>query len=341
MLLWKRSAVEGDDLRGYFAAETCTRPKWVYVLPCLGALAVAVLTRSPLAAIIAVQMFGGGLLCVLTVGLVEQGTYQRLDAMAEVPSQDHHDFLWRWVLTAAIFGLGALGMALSGWDFIHTAEIRQDMRRGTLVLHLFAVLGGVWALAHIAHPPREIHKALKLMMSRRISPAQREELGPMARQLGTNAVVFGAIGSITWIGLHAPMIGRGATAAHFAMGLTPLLAGMIWSFFFRWRGRGLGVLKRRGVADSAPLPGLHRPSQATQARLWNLRAGLGSIHCRCVGVDGVVGLGRTELDAALSREAVMRDEGNDPAHKARGRELRLVRAFHGRDLDDVKADDVA
>ncbi len=246
VLLWKRSAVEGDDLRGYFAAEACRRAKWVYVLPCLGALAVAVLTRSPLAAIIAVQMFGGGLLCVLTVGLVEQGTYHRLDAMAEVPSQDHHDFLWRWVLTAAIFGLGALGMALSGWDFIHTAEIRQDMRRGTLVLHLFAVLGGVWALAHIAHPPREIHKALKLMMSRRISPAQREELGPMARQLGTNAVVFGAIGSITWIGLHAPMIGRGATAAHFAMGLTPLLAGMIWSFFFRWRGRGLGVLKRRG-----------------------------------------------------------------------------------------------
>lgn len=79
-----------------------------------------------------------------------------------------------------------------------------------------------------------------------MEPQQRADLGPMARQFATNAILFGAVGSITWIGLHAPTIGRGATAAHFAMGLTPMVAGMIWSFFFRWRGRGLNTLQRQG-----------------------------------------------------------------------------------------------
>ncbi|GIK52223.1 MAG: serine/threonine protein kinase [Planctomycetaceae bacterium] len=246
VLFWARAGVETHELRGYFAAEACRRAKWVYLLPSFGAVLIALLTRSREAAIIAVQMFGAGLLCVLAVGLVEQGTYRRLDAMHEVPSQDHRDFAWRWMLTLAVFALGLLGMALCGWDFWHTREVQQDMRRGTLLLHLLAILVGVWALAHIAHPAGEIRRSFRLLFSPRMEPQQRADLGPMARQFATNAILFGAVGSITWIGLHAPTIGRGATAAHFAMGLTPMVAGMIWSFFFRWRGRGLNTLQRQG-----------------------------------------------------------------------------------------------
>ncbi len=247
VLFWTRAGVQGDELRGYFAAEACRRAKWVYLLPCLGALAVAVITRNPLASIIAVQMFGAGLMCVLAVGLVEQGTYRRLDAMGEVPAQDHRDFAWRWVLTAGVFFLGLLGAHLAGWEFDRIPTWRMEVRRGTLSLHLVAVLAGVWGLAHIAHPGVEIRRAFKLLFSRKLSPEQREEVGPMARQFATNAVIFGAIGSITWIGLHAPMIAQGAVNQwSFFMGLTPLVAGMMWSFYFRWRGRGLNVLKRHG-----------------------------------------------------------------------------------------------
>ena len=243
VLLWTRSGVEGDHLRGYFAAEACRRAKWVYLLPCLGALLFALVSRSNFAAIVTVQMFGAGLMCVLAVGLVEQGTYRRLDAMGEVPAQDHRDFFWRWTLTAGVIGLGVLGMALSGWTFSHPTDFAQDLRRGSLTLHLLAALIGVWALGHIAHPHAEMMKAFKALFSRRLSTEQREELGPMARHLAQNAVIFGAVGSITWIGLHAPALGKGVLAAHFAMGLTPLLAGMMWAAYFRWRGGALNTVK--------------------------------------------------------------------------------------------------
>jgi serine/threonine protein kinase len=247
VLFWTRAGVQGDELRGYFAAEACRRAKWVYLLPCLGALAVAIMTRNPLASIIAVQMFGAGLMCVLAIGLVEQGTYRRLDAMGEVQAQDHRDFAWRWVLTAGVFFLGLLGAHLAGWQFDRIPTWRMEIRRGTLSLHLVAVLAGVWALAHIAHPGVEIRRAFKMLFSRKLTKEQREEVGPMARQFATNAIIFGAIGSITWIGLHAPMISQGAVNQwSFFMGLTPLVAGMMWSFYFRWRGRGLNVLKRHG-----------------------------------------------------------------------------------------------
>lgn len=247
VLFWSRAGVEGDHLRGYFAVEACRRAKWVYLFPCLGAVIVAAITRNHTAAMVAVQMFGAGLMCLLGVGLGEQGLYRKLDAMGEVPAQDHRDFVGRLGLTLGVLALGILGAHLAGWDFDRMPQLRMEARRGALTLHIAAVLAGVWALAHISHPAGEVKHAFKLMFSRRMTPQQRDEVGPMARQFAANSLIFGAIGSITWIGLHAPGIPRGlVNQGSFFMGLTPLLAGLIWSFYFRWRGRGLNTIRSKG-----------------------------------------------------------------------------------------------
>jgi hypothetical protein len=93
-------------------------------------------------------------------------------------------------------GLGLLYMAEAGWD-VRARSLNEQYSRGILALHLVAVFIGVWALAVVAHPVREVNRALKLLLFSRIKPEQREALAPMARQMATNAVLFGVIGALT------------------------------------------------------------------------------------------------------------------------------------------------
>lgn len=243
-LFWKKGNVGDDGLRGFFATEACRRAKWIYLLPSLGGLVFAAFQQTPQSLLVAGQMFLAGIMCSVGVAVVEQGSYRRLDAMHEVAAQDRRDAPWRWIVVLGVMLLGALYMAQAGWDF-RARSLNEQYARGILWLHLVAVLVGVWALAVIGHPVREVNRALKLLLFARIKPEQREALAPMARQMATNAVFFGVIGALTWIDLHAPTVGQpdGAIASHFAMGLTALWAGLIWSWLFRWRARVVNVLK--------------------------------------------------------------------------------------------------
>ncbi|MCC6575608.1 MAG: serine/threonine protein kinase [Planctomycetes bacterium] len=250
VLLWKGS--RDDELRGLFAAEACRRAKWCYLLPSMGAIIVACILRSIDTALIAVQMLGGGVFAALAINLVEQGTYRRLDAMDEVPGQEKRDWPWRVGLTFAVMGLGVLAMALARWNLPswvffgnRSGSLQGSLRQGALITHLLAVLAGVWVLAQISHPFHEVNRAFVSFFKRNLSAKRRDELAPFARQFAADSILFGAIGSITWIGLHAPTIGDqgGASASHFVLGLTPMLAGLIWNWFFRFRGRSLNILK--------------------------------------------------------------------------------------------------
>ena len=244
VLFWKTSGVEGDGLRGFFATEACRRAKWMFVYPCLGALVYALVARTNDALVVTSQMFGAGMLCAMAIGVVEQGSYRRLDAMHEVAAQDRRDLWYRLGLAIDVIVLGGLHMHLAGWDF-HVRTLQENYPRGILVLHLVAVLAGVYALALIAHPMRDVHFALRKLLICRISPEQRAEIAPMARMLATNALLFGAVGSLTWIGLHSPTLRQpgGAQAVHFAMALTCLWAGILWSWWFRFRARVVSVRK--------------------------------------------------------------------------------------------------
>src|SRR5690606_4232517 len=96
ILLWKRAGITSGNLRGYFAAEACRRAKWMHMAPVDFALLYAVALRSQVAAIVAVQMFGGALLATLAIGALEQGAYRKLDALDAISGQDRRDMFWRW-----------------------------------------------------------------------------------------------------------------------------------------------------------------------------------------------------------------------------------------------------
>lgn len=206
-------------------------------------MAYCFILRTKAGLLVTTQMFGAGVLCAIAVGTVEFAAYRRLGAMNEVAPQDRRDAPWRWGLVLAVMALATLYMAESGWDF-RWASLKGDWRRGVLNLHLLAVLGGIWTLSASSLPVREVNRMLARLLLRRIKPEQRAELAPYARIFATNAVLFGAAGSLIWFSLHVPTLGTpgGAGAVDIAMGLTPLYAGLLWSWLLRWRGRVMNVL---------------------------------------------------------------------------------------------------
>jgi predicted Ser/Thr protein kinase len=233
ILLWKRVGISSGNLRGYFAAEACRRAKWMYMAPVDFALLYAVALRSQVAAIVAVQMFGGALLATLAIGALEQGAYRKLDALDAISGQDRRDMFWRWGVVAIIFVLALFFIDQSGWEW-RLQKLPDDFRRGTLMLHLVVILAGVWTIAQIGHPYHEVNQALRTLLTRRMTPEQREKIAPMARAFANNAVLFGAVGSLTWISLIGPG-GPETPAAFYLMALTPMWGGILWSWFFRFR----------------------------------------------------------------------------------------------------------
>ncbi|MBZ0137777.1 MAG: serine/threonine protein kinase [Planctomycetes bacterium] len=237
LLLWKRAGISQEDLRGYFVAEASRRAKWIYFAAGDFTLIWAIAARSVNGAIIAVQMFGAALLCALAVGALEQGTYRRLDALDAISGQDRRDMLFRWMVVVLVFALAVFFADRAGWEW-KIQRMPSDFRRGTLVLHLVAVLAGVWTIAQIGHPTREVNRALRLLLTKRMTKRQREQVAPMARAFAGNAVLFGAMGSLAWIGMISPGLltpGHEVSATHYVMALTPLWGGILWSWFFRVR----------------------------------------------------------------------------------------------------------
>ncbi|MBX3460820.1 MAG: serine/threonine protein kinase [Planctomycetes bacterium] len=243
-LLFKHEKMHGDGLRGHFALELARRAKWFYVLPCLVALAYAAWSGAEASLVIACQLLLAGVMCVVGAMVPEQAGYRRLDAMDEVAPQDRRDAPLRWGVVALVLALAVINMHHAGWDF-RPRSLEAGWSRGILGLHIVAVLAGVWAIAVVTHPVAEVNHALRRLLFGRIKPHERERLAPMARLMATGAALFGCVGALTWISLHAPTIGQpdGARATHFAMGLTCLWAGLIWSWWFRWRARVVNVLK--------------------------------------------------------------------------------------------------
>ena len=233
MLLWKRAGITSASPRGYFAAEACRRAKWMYMAPVDFTLVYAILLNSRDVAIVAVQMFGAALLAVLAIGALEQGAYRRLDALDAISGQDRRDTFWRWGVVAIVVAFAMLFMNQSGWEW-RMQKLPDDFRRGTVVVHLLVVLAGVWVIAQIGHPFAEVNKALRTLLTRRMNREQRAQVAPMARAFANNAVLFGAVGSLSWISLLAPG-GSEVPATYFLMACTPLWSGILWSWFFRIR----------------------------------------------------------------------------------------------------------
>src|SRR5690606_29225475 len=102
--------------------------------------------RSQVAAIVAVQMFGGALLATLAIGALEQGAYRKLDALDAISGQDRRDMFWRWGVVVIIFVLALFFIDQSGWEW-RLQKLPDDFRRGTLMLHLLVILAGVWTIA--------------------------------------------------------------------------------------------------------------------------------------------------------------------------------------------------
>ena len=237
LLLWKRGGITQEARRGYFVAEASRRAKWMYFVAADFTLVWAIAARSVPAAIVAVQMFGAALLCVLAVGALEQGTYRKLDALDAISGQDRRDLFFRVVVVVLVFAMALFFMHQAGWEW-NIRRMPADFRRGTLAVHLIAVLAGVWMLAQIGHPTREVNFAMRMLLTRRISPEQRVKIAPMARAFGSNALLFGAMGTLGWIGMISPGLltpGHDVSATHFVMALTPLWSGILWSWFFRFR----------------------------------------------------------------------------------------------------------
>ena len=217
---------------------------------------------SVAAAIVAIQMFGAALMCVLAVGALEQGTYRKLDALDAISGQDRRDMLFRWMVVVLVLALSLFFMDQAGWQW-KIQRMPADFRRGTLMLHVVAVLAGVWVLAQIGHPTREVNRALRMLLTKRMNKQQREQVAPMARALASNAVLFGAMGSLAWIGMISPGLlvpGHRVSATHFLMALTPLWAGILWSWFFRIRAGKLiaaasdELVRRYDEYRSSPQP---------------------------------------------------------------------------------------
>ncbi len=244
LLLWQRSGITPEGLRGYFVAEASRRAKWMYLAAVDLTLLYAVALRSVGAAIVAIQMFGGALLAILAVGALEQGCYRKLDALDAISGQDRRDMLFRWMVVVLVLILAAFFMDQAGWEW-RIQRMPADFRRGTLVLHLLAVLAGVWVIAQIGHPTREVNRAMRMLLSRRMTREQRERVAPMARSFASNAVLFGAMGSLAWIGMISPGLldkfGHEVSATHYLMALTPMWSGVLWSWFFRLRAGKLIV----------------------------------------------------------------------------------------------------
>jgi hypothetical protein len=244
LLLWQRSGITPEGLRGYFVAEASRRAKWMYLAAADFTLVYAIVLQSVTAAIVAIQMFGGALLAILAVGALEQGCYRKLDALDAISGQDRRDLLFRWMVVVLVLVLALFFMHQAGWEW-RIQRMPQDFRRGTLAVHLLAVLAGVWVLAQIGHPTHEVNRALSLLLTRRMKPEQRERVAPMARSFASNAVLFGAMGSLAWIGMISPgfmeKYHHDVSATHYLMALTPLWSGILWSWFFRIRaGRLIG-----------------------------------------------------------------------------------------------------
>ena len=237
LLLWRRAGITQENLRGYFVAEASRRAKWVYFAAADFTLIWAIAAQSVNAAIVAVQMFGAALLCALAVGALEQGTYRKLDALDAISGQDRRDMLYRWMVVILVIAMAVFFADRAGWEW-KLQRMPSDFRRGTLALHLVAVLAGVWTIAQIGHPTREVNRALRMLLTRRMTKEQREQVAPMARSFASNAVLFGAMGTLAWIGMISPGLlypGHEVSATHYAMALTPLWGGILWSWFFRFR----------------------------------------------------------------------------------------------------------
>ena len=241
ILLWKRAGINSASLRGYYTAEAVRRAKWMYMLPVYVAIICAVALGNGWIGVIAAQMLGAALVAVLGIGAFEQGACRKLDALDAISGQDRRDMFWRWGVVATLLALAAFFMNHAGWEW-RLQRMPADFRRGTLALHVVAVLAGVWVIAQIGHPFGEVNHALRTLLSRRMTPEQRTRIAPMARAFAGNALLFGAVGSLTWIGLLAPG-GRDVPAAYYLMALTPLWSGILWSWFFRYRA---GKLESKG-----------------------------------------------------------------------------------------------
>ncbi|MCA8934958.1 MAG: serine/threonine protein kinase [Planctomycetes bacterium] len=244
LLLWRRAGITQEDLRGYFVAEASRRAKWMYFAAADFTLVYSIAMGSVAAAIVSVQMFGSALLCTLAVGALEQGTYRKLDALDAISGQDRRDMLFRWMVVALVVALAVFFMNTAGWEW-KLQRMPADFRRGTLMLHLVTVLAGVWVLAQIGHPTREVNRAMRALLTKRMTPELRKQVAPMARAFASNAVLFGAMGTLAWIGMISPGLlepEHSVSATHYLMALTPLWSGILWSWFFRVRaGKILGA----------------------------------------------------------------------------------------------------
>jgi len=270
ILLWKRAGIHSGHLRGFYTAEACRRAKWMYMVPVYLGLGYAFLIQSPWAGIVVAQMLGASLLAVLGIGAFEQGAYRKLDVLDAMPGQDRRDRFWRWGLVILVLGLAVFFMDQAGWER-RVRGMPEDFRRGTLVLHLAMVLAGVWVTAQIGHPFREVNRAMRTLFSRRISPEQRRQVAPMAHAFASNALIFGAIGTLTWIGLISPGW-ENASVTSYLMALTPLWSGILWSWFFRSRGGKVNTapaedIKRRFL-EYRKHPQLPGSGMATYFLLW-------------------------------------------------------------------------
>lgn len=233
ILLWRKAGITHEQRRGYFAAEACRRAKWMYMAPVDFAIIYALALGSVEAAIVSIQMFGGALLAVLGIGAFEQSAYRKLDALQAISGQDRRDMLFRWMTVAIVIALAVFFIDQAGWEW-RVQRLPDDFRRGTLMVHILVILAGVWVVAQIGHPFHEVNRAMRMLLTRKLTPEQRERIAPMARTFAANAVLFGAIGSLSWISLIAPG-GSGVPAAYYLMALTPLWGGLLWSLFFRVR----------------------------------------------------------------------------------------------------------
>jgi predicted Ser/Thr protein kinase len=239
LLFWRRAGLGSGQLRGYYSAEAARRAKWMYIIPVDLAAAYAIITGSTNAAIVCVQMLGGALLCVLAINSFEHGVYRKLDILTALPGQDRRDRISVWGAIVCVLVLAGYFMHQSDWVLGQSLE-STDFRRGTLMLHLVGILAGVWTIAIIGHPVSTVNAALKVLFSRKITDSQRTLIAPMARTFGTNALLFGTIGSCAWLGLIAPGVldstSEPPPIGHYLMGLTPLWGGILWNWYFRFRG---------------------------------------------------------------------------------------------------------